>query len=80
LGDCFGELVYCDTCDWWNLLFDKTLTKPAHNSNIAKKGFSGLQRSSPASAFLTWDIDTARNPFQAILRAVTCKLKNITYE
>lgn len=38
--------------------------------NIAKKGTSGSQRSSPASAFLTWDMDTARNPFQAILRAV----------
>jgi hypothetical protein len=35
--------------------------------NIAKKGLSGSPRSSPASAFLTWDTDAARNPFLAIL-------------
>lgn len=38
--------------------------------NIAKKGASGMQSSSPASAFLTCDMDAARNPFQAILLAV----------
>lgn len=26
-----------------------------------------MQRSPPASAFLTWDMDSARKPFQAIL-------------
>jgi len=41
-----------------------------------KKGFSGLQSTSPASAFLSWDMDAARIPFQAILRAVVCKAKN----
>ena len=43
---------------------------PQVTCNIAKKGFIGMPSSSPASTFLTWDTDAARNPFQAILRAV----------
>jgi len=35
--------------------------------NIAKKGFSGMQSSSPASSSLYLDSDVLRNPFLAIL-------------
>lgn len=35
--------------------------------NIAKKGFSGMRSSSPASISVHLDSDVLRNPFQAIL-------------
>jgi hypothetical protein len=35
--------------------------------NIAKKGFSSMRSSSPASISLYLDSDVLRNPFQAIL-------------
>ena len=35
--------------------------------NIAKKGFSGMRSSSPASISLYLDSDVLRNPFHAIL-------------
>jgi len=35
--------------------------------NIAKKGFSGMQSSSPASISLYLDSDVLCNPFHAIL-------------
>ena len=35
--------------------------------NIAKKGFSGMRSSSPASISLYLDSDVHRNPFHAIL-------------
>ena len=38
--------------------------------NIAKKGFSGMQSSSPASFSLYLDSDLLRNPFLPILRSL----------
>ena len=35
------------------------LIEDKNNKPLAKKGFSGSQSSSPASAFLTWDMDAA---------------------
>jgi hypothetical protein len=46
------------------MIFDKKL---AVTCNIAKKGFSGIRSSSPASSFVLVDSDALRNPFQAIL-------------
>ena len=40
----------------------------AHTCNIAKKGFSGMRSSSPASISLHLDSDVLRIPFQAILK------------
>lgn len=36
----------------------------------SQKGVSGSPRSLPASAYLMWGMEAARNSFQAILRAV----------
>jgi len=45
----------------------KDKEKLAVTCNIAKKGFNGMQSSSPASSSLYLDSDVLRNPFQAIL-------------
>jgi hypothetical protein len=45
--------------------------------NIAKKGFSGMRRSSPASSFATADSDVLRNPFQAILPTLAVRQTRI---
>jgi hypothetical protein len=54
------------------MIFDKKL---AVTCNIAKKGFSGIPSSSPASSFVLVDSDALRNPFQAILPPLAVILK-----
>jgi hypothetical protein len=45
--------------------------------NIAKKGFSGMRSSSPASISLYLDSEVLRNPFQAILPTLATSLDEI---
>jgi hypothetical protein len=45
--------------------------------NIAKKGFSGMRSSSPASSSLYLDSDALRNPFQAILPTLVASKNDI---
>ncbi len=46
--------------------------------NIAKKGFSGMQSSSPAAISLHLDSEVLRNPFQSILPSFGSKFNKIT--
>ena len=48
--------------------------------NIAKKGFSGMRSSSPASISLYLESDVLRIPFQAILPNVSFNCKKIVID
>ena len=62
-----------------NGLQDWKTEHQAVTRNIAKKGFSGMRSSSPASSSLYLDNDVLRIPFQAILLTFVAKYKKECY-